>query len=144
MDRIAKHLDVHPDFLSGEYDKSIENIENEYIRNSLKSQIKIEKFPYCKKEQEKIDYKEYLMSILFMHDISMTQFLALSVEQRNQLQLDIEKAIVTVMTEHFDCDAMGRKNFPDLGFLEMEIVNAEEDIFQSSYTKSNKNKNSPD
>lgn len=59
LDRIGRYLDVHPDFLSGTYDRPIERIEDETVRMMLKAQIRVEDHPYFTKEQEELKYRDY-------------------------------------------------------------------------------------
>lgn len=131
LDRIGKYLDVHPNFLSGKYDKSIEFMK----KHQIKSQLKVENFPYFVKEQDSLDYMEYFRSILLMHHISMNQYLALELEQRKRLHLDVERAITAIIYKNFDCDAIGKDDIPELQRMEVmidctEVIDClEKDVF---------------
>ena len=127
LDRIGRYLDVHPDFLSGTYDKPLERIDDETIRMRISAQIRVEDHPYFIKEQEELEYKDYFKSILTMHNISVAQFRSLSVEKRTQLQLDIEQAITSVIYKYFDYDAVGKPIYPELERLGAELESASED-----------------
>lgn len=128
LDRIGKYLDVHPDFLSGKYDESISYAK----MRRIKSRLSVENFPYFIKKQEQLKYKNYFRDILLMHDISMEQFLALEEKHRIHLQLEIERAINTVIYKYFKCDARGREDMPELRLLETQIDSAVADIFSVS------------
>ncbi|NLW92560.1 MAG: hypothetical protein GXY34_13305 [Syntrophomonadaceae bacterium] len=125
LDRIGKYLNVDPEYLSGGYGRGLDKIEDKYTRTVLRSQLKAERFPYpyLKSEQMKLGYEEYFEHILIMHDISMNQFLNLPSGQRQELQLEIERAIASVISKHFKCDARGREGLPDLQYLEVMIGN---------------------
>ncbi|MDD7772393.1 MAG: hypothetical protein PT958_06515 [Firmicutes bacterium] len=127
LDRIGKYLDVHPDFLSGTYDRPVEHIEDETVRRVIKSQICVEDHPYFVKEQESLKYRDYFKSVLMMHNISIAQFKSLSASKRTQLQLDIEQAITAVIYKYFDCDATGKPIYPELERLGAELELASED-----------------
>ena len=127
LDRIGRYLDVHPDFLSGTYDRPIERIQDETVRMMLKAQIRVEDHPYFTKEQEDLEYRDYFKSILTMHNISVAQFRSLNADKRTQLQLDIEQAIVGVIYKYFDYDAVGKPIYPELERLGAELESAIED-----------------
>ena len=127
LDRIGRYLDVHPDFLSGTYDRPIERIEDETVRMMLKTQIRVEDHPYFTKEQEELKYRDYFKHILMMHNISVAQFRSLSSDKRTQLQLDVEQAITAVIYKYFDYDAVGKPIYPELERLGAELESASED-----------------
>jgi hypothetical protein len=124
LDRIGKYLNVDPDYLSGVFGRGLDRIEDEHTRAVLMSQLNADRFPYptLKKEQLELGYERYFEEILIMHHISMTQFLNLPHEQRQELQLEIETAITSAIEKHFTCDAKGRIGLPDLRYLEVMIA----------------------
>lgn len=127
LDRIGRYLDVHPDFLSGTYDRPVERIDDDILRRMIKSQIRVEDHPYFIKEQEDLKYRDYFKSILTMHNISVSQFRTLNSDKRTQLQLDIEEAITAVIYKYFDYDAVGKPIYPELERLGAELELASED-----------------
>ena len=126
LDRIGKHLDVEPDYISGKYDRDLDGITDDHIRAVLKSQLSARKHPYLAKQQaKKFDgkflYDRYLENILIIHDISMHQFQSLAIKQQKSLQLDIERALTSVIAKYFTCDAKGREGLPNLQYWEAMI-----------------------
>ncbi|CAI9393113.1 MULTISPECIES: hypothetical protein [Bacillaceae] len=89
LDRIAKYLDVHPDYLSGAYDEKADKIENEYLLALTRSFIKPEKYPYLLKAKSAISYKTYFENILTMNDITMELFQTLPPEKRIVFRQDV-------------------------------------------------------
>ncbi len=49
LDKIAKFLNVHPDYLSGVYDTKADQIEDAYLHSLFHSSINPEKYPYLLK-----------------------------------------------------------------------------------------------
>ena len=123
LDRIGKHLNVDPDYISGIHGMEVKNKNDEHIESVLNSQLRAERFPYPElmKEQVSLGYERYFEDVLLMHDISMSQFFALSVEKRQELQLEIERAITSTILKYFECDARGRDGLPYLQYLEYKI-----------------------
>lgn len=127
LNRISRYLDVHPDFLSGKYDQSVEQIGNDEVCIMLKAQIRVQNHPYFAKEQEELRYRDYFKDILTMHNISVAQFHELDENKRIQLQLDIEQAITSVIYKYFDLDAVGRTIYPELDRLWATLDDARDD-----------------
>lgn len=125
LDRIGKYLNVDPEYLSGGYGRELDEIADESTRTVLRSHLKAERFSYpdLKNEQVELGYEKYLKHILIMHNISMNQFLNLPCGQRQELQLEIEMAIASIIAKHFNCDARGREGLHDLQYLEVMIAN---------------------
>ncbi len=121
LDKIGKFLDVEPDYIAGKYDRNLDKMKDEHLRSILRSQLKVDKFPYLMKQQEaryegKFIYDKYFEYILIIHDISIRQFQSLNVVQQKSLQIDIEYAITSIIAKHFVCDAKGRKGLPNLHY----------------------------
>lgn len=107
LNKIAKFLDVHPDYLSGAYHEKADKIEDAYLRMLYRSSIKPEKHPYLLKLKSEIGYKSYFENILTMNDISMEMFQALPPMERVMFRQKLVVAILRVITEHFTHDALG-------------------------------------
>lgn len=116
LDRIAKYLNVHPDYLSGVYDDAADRIENKYLRSLSKSFIKPEKYPYLLKAKSKIEYTSYFESLLIMNDISMEQFNTLPPEERVLFRQEMVVAILGVITKHFTTDSLGNNLQDELDY----------------------------
>lgn len=65
LDKIAKFLNVHPDYLSGVYDTKADRIENAYLRSLFQASINPEKFPYLLKARSDINYTSYFENIFY-------------------------------------------------------------------------------
>lgn len=53
LERIAKYLNVHPDYLSGVYDNAADRIEDKFLKALSKSFIKPERYPYLLKAKKR-------------------------------------------------------------------------------------------
>ena len=116
LDRIAKYLNVHPDYLSGVYDNDADNIEDKYLRALFKSFIKPEKYPYLLKAKSEIEYTSYFENLLTMNDISMEQFNTLPPEERILFRQEMVVAILDVITKHFTTDSLGNNLQDELDY----------------------------
>lgn len=118
LDRIAKYLNVHPDYLSGVYDDEADRIEDKYLRTLSKSFIKPEKYPYLLKAKSEIEYTTYFENLLTMNDISMEQFKTLPPEERVLFRQEMVVAILKVITKHFTTDSLGNNLQEELDYCE--------------------------
>lgn len=118
LDRIAKYLDVHPDYLSGAYDEKADKIENEYLLALTRSFIKPEKYPYLLKAKSAISYKTYFENILTMNDITMELFQTLPPEKRIVFRQEMVVAILRVIAKHFSHDSLGNNLAKELSYCE--------------------------
>lgn len=116
LDSIAKHLNVHPDYLSGVYDDKANRIKDEHLRAYFKSFIKPERYPYLLKAKSKIEYASYFENLLTMNDISMEQFNALPPEERVLFHQEMVVAILDVITKHFTTDSLGNNLQEELDY----------------------------
>ena len=107
LNRIAKYLNVHPDYLSGVYDNAADRIEDKYLRVLSKSFIKPEKYPYLLKAKSEIKYTSYFENLLTMNDISMEQFNTLPPKERILFRQEMVVAILSVIAKHFTTDSLG-------------------------------------
>lgn len=107
LNRIAKYLNVHPDYLSGVYDNAADRIEDKYLRILSKSFIKPKKYPYLLKAKSEIKYTSYFENLLTMNDISMEQFNTLPPKERILFRQEMVVAILSVIAKHFTTDSLG-------------------------------------
>lgn len=121
LNRIAKHLNVHPDYLSGVYDDKADRIEDVFLRAMYKSFIKPEKYPYLLKAKSDIEYTSYFENILIMNDISMDLFRTLPPEERILFRQEMVVAIMQVIAKHFTHDSLGNSISEILAYYEAYI-----------------------
>jgi hypothetical protein len=125
LDRIAKYLDVTPEYLSGVYDKDAGKIKNDVMRHRSKSKIKPEKHPYLLKAKRDLGYAAYFENILTMNDISMKHFKALPAKERVLFHQEMIAAIVGVIARHFSHDSLGNDMGDVLWYCESHIGDEE-------------------
>ncbi len=121
LDRIAKYLNIHPDYLSGVYDAAADRYEDSYFRALFKSFIKPERYPYFLKEQSNLGYISYFKNILFMNNISIEQFNTLPPEERILFRQEIDVAILEVIEKHFANDSLGNNLNDQLAYCKSFI-----------------------
>ncbi len=121
LDKIAKYLNVHPDFLSGVYDDKADRIEDAFLRAMSKSFIKPEKYPYLLKAKSDIGYTSYFENILTMNDISMDLFHTLSPEERVLFRQEMVVAIMQVIAKHFTHDSLGNDTAETLAYCKSYV-----------------------
>lgn len=121
LNRIAKHLNVHPDYLSGVYDDKADRIEDDFLRTMYRSFIKPEKYPYLLKAKSDIGYTNYFENILTMNDISMDLFHTLPPEERILFRQEMVVAIMQVIAKHFTHDSLGNSTSETLAYYEPYI-----------------------
>ena len=118
LDKIAKFLNVHPDYLSGVYDTKADQIKNAYLRSLSKANINPEKYPYLLKARSDIDYTSYFENILTMNNITMEQFRTLPPRDRIKFRQEMVVAILQVVAKHFTQDSLGNDLAAELSYCE--------------------------
>jgi hypothetical protein len=118
LDKIAKYLDVHPDYLSGVYHKKADKIEDAYSRALSFRHIKPNKHPYLLKAKSDIGYKTHFEDLLTMNDISMELFKTLPPEERVLFRQEMVVAIMRVIAKHFTHDSLGNDLSETLSYYE--------------------------
>lgn len=118
LEKIAKYLDVHPDYLAGVYDDEADRIEDAYLRAMSKSFIKPERYPYLLKAKKDINYTTYFENILTMNDISMELFHTLPPLERVLFRQEMVVAIMQVIARHFPKDSLGNDTSESLEYCE--------------------------
>ena len=118
LDRIAKHLDIHPDYLSGVYCNKADQIEDAYLQSLYRSSHKLEKYPYLLKAKKDIGYTTYFENILTMNDISMELFHTLSPVDRVMFRQELEVSILRVFAKYFTHDSLGNDLSETLSYCE--------------------------
>ena len=118
LDKIAKFLNVHPDYLSGVYDAKADRIEDAYLHSLFHSSINPEKYPYLLKARRDIDYNSYFENILTMNNITMEHFRALLPMERVMFRKEMVVAILQVVAKHFTHDSLGNDLADKLSYCE--------------------------
>ena len=118
LNKIAKFLNVHPDYLSGVYDTKADQIKNAYLRSLSKADINPEKYPYLLKARSDIDYTSYFENILTMNNITMEQFRTLPPRDRITFRQEMVVAILQVVAKHFTQDSLGNDLAAELSYCE--------------------------
>ena len=118
LDKIAKYLDVHPDYLSGVYHKKADKIEDAYLQALSFRHIKPDKYPYLLKAKSDIGYKTYFEDLLTMNDISTERFNTLPPEERVLFRQEMVVAIMRVIAKHFTYDSLGNDLSETLSYCE--------------------------
>ncbi|CZQ89187.1 helix-turn-helix domain-containing protein [Trichococcus ilyis] len=118
LNKIAKFLNVHPDYLSGVYDTKADQIKNAYLRSLSKANINPEKYPYLLKARSDIDYTSYFENILTMNNITMEQFRTLPPRDRITFRQEMVVAILQVVAKHFTQDSLGNDLAAELSYCE--------------------------
>lgn len=135
MDRIARRLDVDPDYLSGKYHANANKIQSPEVRDNILRQLTPDRFPYLFAQQrDRSDgrylYDRYLENILMIHNIAKHQFDQLPFEHQKKMQIELETAICQVLLRYFDKDAAGRDTYPEIYHLQSDIENYDPDFIE--------------
>ena len=121
LDNIARFLNIHPDYISGELDKKAQRIKDPYLRQRFLSRVIPKNYPYILKTRSDLSYPDYFDSILAMNLISSSQFQALNPHERILLRQELTVAILEVLSRHFKTDAIGRSIEDDLDYYTSNI-----------------------
>lgn len=131
LEALAKRLDIDPDYLRGKYDHFYDLIADGFDEKQreiyLKKMLDPGRYPYYRGANQIKLYEGYMNGILMLHGISNHQYDELSPEKRKAFQIDIEKAVGTVIEKYFECDGRGQSGIPDLYSLEAQIECYESD-----------------
>ena len=121
LDKIAKYLNVHPDYLSGMLHDKADRIEDVYLRRLSKKHLTAEKYPYILKAKSDIDYNDYFEKLLIMYNIPKEQFKTLPPEERVLFRQEMVAAIMGVTAKHFEKDALGQDTAETLSFYKSMV-----------------------
>lgn len=121
LDRIARNLNVHPDYLSGVYHEKANKIEDEYLHHLFISRLKPENYPYVLKARSDLDYVRYFEDILTMNDIGKELVNSLSIDERRLLYQELVAAIYGVIARHFKKDSLGNDTQEWLDYHESNV-----------------------
>lgn len=138
LDQIAKHLNVDPRLLSGEFHKQAESFSDDFFRNIYLKRLTVDKNPYFQKRKSdliKQPMRELIEQVLSLFDISISQYDAFDFESQHLFQLDLFYAIIPVVQKHFSEDAYGQKDMPNLERIIFELENYREDYYLHQYAE---------
>ena len=116
LNRIAKYLNVHPNYLSGAYDNKANQIGDDYLRTLSHSFIKPENYPYLLKAKQDIQYTTYFENILTTNNISMELFNTLSPIDRVMFRQELVVSILEVIARYFTFDSLGNDLAQELDY----------------------------
>lgn len=118
LDKIARYLNVHPDYLAGVYDKEADKIEDEILKKMYLKHVKPENYPYLLKARSEIDYSHYFEEILTMNNITIEQFRSLPPVERVLFRQEVVLAVYRVIAAHFAVDSLGNDTQEELRYCE--------------------------
>ena len=105
LNRIARFLDVDPSYLAGDYDRRFEDIKDMLVGPLFMKNNKTEKilkFEYKKRPRA---HRDYILSVLRFNNISIERYLALDLKKRNSLNVDLNRAVTSVIKQYFAVDS---------------------------------------
>lgn len=138
LDQIAKVLNVDARLLSGELHKQAYSYQNEILRNIYLSQLTVKNYPYYKTMKSywlSQPIEKLLEHILSLFEISFSQFEKMDYESQYLFQYDLFEAIIPVIRKHFNEDAYGRKDMPNLEEIICQLENAHEEHQLNEYAE---------
>lgn len=138
LDQIAKVLNVDARLLSGELHKQAYSYQNEILRNIYLSQLTVKNYPYYKTMKSyrlSQPIEKLLEHILSLFEISFSQFEKMDYESQYVFQHDLFEAIIPVIRKHFNEDAYGRKDMPNLEEILCQLENAHEEHHLNKYAE---------
>lgn len=104
LDAIAKKLDVHPNYLVGEYSWTLDlpvmdepGVRDNWIEHSLNP----ENYPYILLEQERLGSYRHLKNTLLIHDISEEDFKALDAKERHRVEFYLDRKTTELLRHWF-------------------------------------------
>lgn len=138
LDQIAKALNVDAHLLSGELHQQAYSYQDEILRNICLSQLTVKNYPYYKNRKSywiSQPIEELLEHILSLFEISFSQFEKMDYESQYLFQYDLFEAIIPVIWKHFNEDAYGRKDMPNLEEIICQLENAHEEHQLNEYAE---------
>ena len=131
LDRIAKKLDVYPDYLAGRYawtlklDIMNEDGVREYWRYTF---LDPKHFPYRLAEQFRLGSYQHLMNTLMMHDVSESEYKSLDWDQRHELESYLDRYTTRILHHWFPEHA---KPMESLDYFEAMEWKDERDVIEA-------------
>lgn len=129
LNSIAKELDVYPAYLSGEIYLSICSRKDDELRHFELSSLRINNYPYIKKEKEEQQINDFLKNVLMPYDISLVQYENFSFERKIEFLRALDTAMMPVIGHFFIQDAYGNSGLPNLQLNSVQIDYYEENHY---------------
>lgn len=107
LDRIARRLDVEPDYLAGKYDRNWDKIGGE-IAEYNKTKLNPDDYPFFKAEQQTVEHYKHFKNTLILHGISWEQCQELDPTDRILLRRRLILEEARIISQYFEHDAFGR------------------------------------
>lgn len=104
LDRIARRINVHPDFLAGKYSWTLalpvmdEDGVREYWRDNY---LDPKHFPYIHREQEGIAVREHLKDTLILHGVTWEEFNSQPVEEQQRIWDQLDRITTRILRVWF-------------------------------------------
>lgn len=136
LEKIAKHLDIDPRYLSGKFHREISSIKNQDIKEQWLKRLKPINYPYIGKaldDQHKIPIEEFFEKMFSLFDISNNQYESLELEKQYELQYAIFNSIIPVLKKYFNEDGYGQKGLPNIERIIFDLENHRVDYYVSQY-----------
>lgn len=119
LEQIARYLNVDTRLLSGElHKKEAKFWKNDFIRQIHLSYLTVENYPYFGKRKDdlnkQLSINGLLERILSLYLISFSQFEEMDFESQYELQYEMFSVLIPVIRKHFNVDAYGREDMPEL------------------------------
>lgn len=138
LDQIARYLNVDSRLLSGELHRKADLYDNDMLRSLYLAHLKAGNYPYFKKRQADLNRQpmgELLEQILALFEVSFSQYEALDFEAQYLFQHDLLDSLVPVIRKHFNVDAYGRKEMPNLEKIIYDLESFREDHYLRIYAE---------
>ena len=130
FDKIARYLDVYPDYLSGKIHERYKRLH--YDVKVLKS----DKYPYIRKQLEDRRSKSldsFWEELLLLFEISKNQFDNLDFDTQYNFQHDFFEAIIPIIYKYFDQDGFGDKELANAPRILLELESYYENYYELKY-----------
>ena len=138
LNSIAKELDVYPSYLSGEIYRSKCSIKDDVLRHIALSSLRINNYPYFRKEKDAFQINDFLKNVLMLYDITLGQYEHFPFERKIEFLHALDTAMVPVIYQFFIQDAYGNAGLPNLQLNGVQIDQYEEDHYMNIWLQQRK------
>lgn len=138
LDSIAKEIDVYPAYLSGEIKLSRCSIKDDVLRDVALSSLRINDYPYFKKEKDEFQINDFLKNVLMLYDITLGQYENFPFERKIEFLRALDNAMVPVIDHFFIQDAYGNADLPNLQLNSVQIDYYEENHYMDIWLQKRK------
>jgi hypothetical protein len=106
LEEIAREIDVHPDYLAGEYSWTLDALPDEESKAEfLKTFMDPKWYPYREVQQDRVGLSAYWDQTLLMHGINKEDYLGLDGLDRARLRDDFDELTTRLFKRYFpSCD----------------------------------------